>query len=147
MTAGDMAGCRVLVVEDETLIAFEIESSLEALGVQDRRPREYAGERAPAGQGNRVGRGNSGRDRPWRKNISCCRATSRSRHPVRAGERLRRLGAPRDAAGAPSSDEALHAGRTGRKGQASLLRKGKAQARHPARRNFVARALIIIYRA
>jgi len=28
----DMAGCRVLVVEDETLIALEIESALEALG-------------------------------------------------------------------------------------------------------------------
>jgi DNA-binding response OmpR family regulator len=31
MTIGDVTGCRVLVVEDETLIAIEIESALEAL--------------------------------------------------------------------------------------------------------------------
>ena len=31
MTAEDTAGCRILVVEDETLIAFEIEAVLEAL--------------------------------------------------------------------------------------------------------------------
>ena len=31
MAAGDVTGCRVLVVEDETLIAMEIESVLEAL--------------------------------------------------------------------------------------------------------------------
>jgi DNA-binding response OmpR family regulator len=32
MTAGDIAGYRFLVVEDETLIAIEIEDALEALG-------------------------------------------------------------------------------------------------------------------
>ena len=31
MTAGDVTGCRVLVVEDETLIVMEIEGVLEAL--------------------------------------------------------------------------------------------------------------------
>jgi two-component SAPR family response regulator len=31
MTIGDMAGCRVLVVEDEALIAFEIEDVLRAI--------------------------------------------------------------------------------------------------------------------
>jgi DNA-binding response OmpR family regulator len=33
-TIGDITGCRVLVVEDETLIAFEIEAALEALGCE-----------------------------------------------------------------------------------------------------------------
>lgn len=34
MTADAMAGCRVLVVEDETLIAMDIEATLEALGCE-----------------------------------------------------------------------------------------------------------------
>jgi two-component SAPR family response regulator len=34
MKTSDIAGCRVMVVEDEALIAFEIESVLEALGCE-----------------------------------------------------------------------------------------------------------------
>jgi two-component SAPR family response regulator len=34
MTLEDIAGCRVMVVEDEGLIAFEIESALAALGCE-----------------------------------------------------------------------------------------------------------------
>jgi DNA-binding response OmpR family regulator len=34
MTVSDITGCRVLVVEDEALIAFEIERTLEALGCE-----------------------------------------------------------------------------------------------------------------
>lgn len=34
MMTGDIAGCRILVVEDEALITFEIESTLAALGCE-----------------------------------------------------------------------------------------------------------------
>jgi hypothetical protein len=114
-----ITGCRVLVVEDETLIAFEIEAALEALGCEIVGPENTLEAALRLAKAAALDAAildvtiRGGKNYPMPSNLSPA-------HPVRAVQRLWGLGAPAFTPRPPPPQQALHGSRTGRAGKISM---------------------------